>query len=225
MSDGAVARGRLGLYGKLPAKRDFVSMGLPWAVVDPVERWLQSAVASARDAYGADWQDVYLTAPIWNFWIGPRVLDQAVQGALAPSVDKVGRMFPLAIVYVHEAKAVVTPPILRRDDAWYRRAAAALLLCLDDESIDLDRLLAGVPAPQPSVDPDDDGPLTMIGGEDTDAGALFDEIRDRDHQRACARRSYWWTEGRTGEGPAVHVCDGLPKPAVYSTMLMGSSRE
>src|SRR5690606_31180273 len=55
-----------GLFGKLPQKRDFVALGVPRAVLEPFETWLQSAVAASRSDLGLGWQERYLVAPIWR---------------------------------------------------------------------------------------------------------------------------------------------------------------
>ena len=86
-----------GLFGKLPQKRDFVSVNLPLAVLNPFETWLQSAVAASRSEIGRGWEDYYLVAPIWRFWLGREIFGTVCAGALMPSVDQVGRYFPLAI--------------------------------------------------------------------------------------------------------------------------------
>src|SRR5436190_512470 len=44
------------------------------------------------------WLDTYLTSPIWRFVLAPGVCDnRAWAGVLMPSVDRVGRHFPLTI--------------------------------------------------------------------------------------------------------------------------------
>ena len=91
-----------GVFGKLPQKRDFIALNLPRTVLEPFETWLQSAVAASRSELGAAWQELYLVSPIWRFWIGGEIFGVACAGALIPSVDKVGRFFPLAILYCAE---------------------------------------------------------------------------------------------------------------------------
>ena len=59
-----------GLFGKLPVKRDFVAINLPRGLLTLWENWLQASVAASREVLGRDWQDTFLTAPIWRFWLG-----------------------------------------------------------------------------------------------------------------------------------------------------------
>ena len=224
MSTAATRRGHIGLYGKLPSKRDFVSLGLPRTIVEPWERWLQSGVAHARDALGTEWEDAYLTAPIWNFWVGERVLDHALQGAIVPSVDRVGRMFPLAVAYAFPKGESIEAPVVTVDAAWFRQVGAALMLCLEEDEIRIDDLLSRLEPPSGAVGASGDA-LTFAGEGHACAGALLRDNAPYDHAQASARRSYWWTDGREGEGPCVHMSDGLPRPDFFAFMLTGDGHE
>ena len=76
-----------GLFGKLPQKRDFISFGIPGDILQPLETWLQSAVAASRSELGRGWEELYLVAPIWRFWIGADVFGRQ----LRRRADAVGR--------------------------------------------------------------------------------------------------------------------------------------
>ena len=87
-------------------------------------RPLRRAAAKLWRAHG---RKLYLVSPIWRFWIGSDIFGVSCAGALIPSVDKVGRFFPLAILYCADDRArhrcaAVRPArrVVRRD----RRAAA-----------------------------------------------------------------------------------------------------
>jgi type VI secretion system protein ImpM len=82
---------RCGLFGKLPAKRDFVALQAPRAFLAVWEKWLQAGVSASRAELGADWQALFLRAPIWRFWLGAELAGAPVLGAFMPSVDGVGR--------------------------------------------------------------------------------------------------------------------------------------
>ena len=88
-----------GWYGKLPAVGDFASRRLPPAVLARCDAWLSAGLSASQRALGADWLDLYLTAPVWRFACAPGVVaDEAWLGVLMPSVDRVGRYFPLLLV-------------------------------------------------------------------------------------------------------------------------------
>jgi type VI secretion system protein ImpM len=141
-----------GLFGKLPQKRDFLSIGLSSAVLHPLENWLQSAVAASRNDIGRQWQDYYLVAPVWRFWLGPEIVGTACAGALMPSVDQVGRYFPLTIVYVAGPGEALPPPYLDPADRWYQMIEARLLSVLSmHDQADVTNLLGGLLAPTDPV--------------------------------------------------------------------------
>lgn len=90
--------GGFGYYGKIPTQGDFLRRGLSPAFVEPWDRWLQELLLSGRETLGAGWQDAYFSAPIWRFAL-PKGLcgGAAVAGVVMPSVDRVGRQFPLTL--------------------------------------------------------------------------------------------------------------------------------
>jgi type VI secretion system protein ImpM len=90
----------VGLYGKLPTHGDFLRRRVADEFVTPWDHWLQHAIADSRAVLGDQWLSIYLTSPIWRFALGPNVCGPApVAGLLLPSVDRVGRYFPLTLVW------------------------------------------------------------------------------------------------------------------------------
>ena len=57
----------VGFYGKLPARGDFVRIGLPRDFIDPWDAWLQSVLAGSRALMGEAWLPAFLEAPVWRF--------------------------------------------------------------------------------------------------------------------------------------------------------------
>lgn len=93
--------GAQGFFGKLPARGDFVTRGLPNRFLDAWEVWVARAIAASRELLDQDWDTAWMVAPIWRFCLpagacGP---DPAV-GLMMPSVDRVGRCYPLMIATV-----------------------------------------------------------------------------------------------------------------------------
>lgn len=98
--------GGVGLYGKLPARGDFVRLGLPGDFVAAWDDWLARAIAASRAQMGADWLGAFLEAPVWRFALAPGLCGaQAASGVWLPSVDRVGRYFPLTLVAMLPAVA------------------------------------------------------------------------------------------------------------------------
>jgi type VI secretion system protein ImpM len=87
-----------GWYGKIPALGDFAMRRLPTDFVNIWDAWLQDALAASRSTLRERWQNLYLNSPIWHFALLPGVCGNSCwAGVLMPSIDKVGRHFPLTI--------------------------------------------------------------------------------------------------------------------------------
>jgi type VI secretion system protein ImpM len=92
-----------GWYGKLPSLGDFASRRLDADAVSLWDDWLSTAMVGLREAAQADWLASYLRAPRWQFVLLPAALPAGCDpggaaGILMPSVDRVGRYFPLLIL-------------------------------------------------------------------------------------------------------------------------------
>jgi type VI secretion system protein ImpM len=92
-----------GWYGKLPTLGDFASRRLEGDFIEPWDLWLGEGLAAQREVLGAEWLDAYLRSPVWRFVLMPGALPGlqqpgALAGVLMPSVDRVGRYFPLTLV-------------------------------------------------------------------------------------------------------------------------------
>ena len=138
---------RLGFVGKLPARGDFVARGLPRGFTEPWDVWLAEAISGSRTVLGESWVPAWLEAPIWRFALpagqcGP----DAVAGVLLPSVDRIGRHWPLTIAAVLPRFPGTPQP----DAAWIEALeAAGLEAVLSDVAPErLEALLATAP---PSV--------------------------------------------------------------------------
>jgi type VI secretion system protein ImpM len=93
-----------GLFGKLPDHRDFVRRALPEGFVGPWDAWLSAALAASRARLGEEWLAAFLEAPVWRFALAAGVCGpRGAAGVLAPSVDAVGRHFPLTLAALTDA--------------------------------------------------------------------------------------------------------------------------
>src|SRR5262245_52262070 len=122
---------RCGLYGKLPSKRDFVAIGTPRALLDVWEPWMQAGISASRVELGGGWKQAFLTAPIWRFWLGAQICGKTVLGAFMPSLDGVGRYFPLTLFACPDEGGAIPPPELDPHDAWFAAAEEFLLATLE----------------------------------------------------------------------------------------------
>ena len=87
-----------GFYGKLPALGDFVTRNMQRDVSRRVDQWMRDGMNHSRSLNDA-WLDAYLVAPVWCFFAGAGVWGNTpCCGLLMPSVDRVGRYFPLFVM-------------------------------------------------------------------------------------------------------------------------------
>ena len=96
--------------GSFRAKRDFVALSAPRAFLDVWEPWLQGGISASRLSSASGWQQAFLRAPIWRFWLGADICGATVAGAFMPSVDGVGRYFPLTVFACAEPGIAIPPP-------------------------------------------------------------------------------------------------------------------
>lgn len=83
------------LFGKMPAHGDFVARGLAGEERQALDDWLSAQMVAVRETLGEDFAERFDVAPPWCFtWAEERGW---TAGALAPSVDGVGRRFPLMV--------------------------------------------------------------------------------------------------------------------------------
>ena len=86
----------------------------------------QAATNSAQE-----WQNAFLTAPVWRFWLGADISGATVAGAIMPSLDGVGRYYPLTLLVVADPSHSIPPPDFDAQDPWFAAAEEFLLATLD----------------------------------------------------------------------------------------------
>ena len=88
-----------GAFGKMPALGDFFRLGVAPDFAPPWDGWLQATLLTAAQVLGDRFEDCYMSAPIWRFALPPGVAgNQGLVGVLMPSIDRVGRRFPLTLL-------------------------------------------------------------------------------------------------------------------------------
>ncbi|MHC2336556.1 type VI secretion system-associated protein TagF [Bradyrhizobium sp. USDA 4454] len=220
---------RCGLFGKIGAKRDFIAIATPRSFLEAWEPWVQASISASRHQLGPAWQQAFLTAPVWRFWLGAAICGTAVTGAIMPSLDGVGRYYPLTLHAVTDADAALPPPHIDSQDEWFGQVETFLLSTLDRaatfEQISdaLDRLvpprLRTSATDGRSIVSLGDGALGMVPAGD-EFSASFGTLCGANPQ-IYAAASFWWTAGGEGFSPIALCCRGLPDPFHYSTLLTG----
>lgn len=181
-----------GWWGKLPGAGDFSHRRLPEAARAGLDEWLQAELAELRARHVA-WQSAYLSAPLWCFALGPGVLTpEPWLGVLMPSVDRVGRYFPLVIV---QGVRAAMQEGGHSAAGWWRGAAEAALQALEQDQgpEELDRGLAARFAAAPA--PDERSPAVAL---------------------PPPGRSHWHSDRGLG---APLVCAGWPRGAHFDLLF------
>jgi type VI secretion system protein ImpM len=219
-----------GLFGKLPAKRDFIGANASRRFLDVWEPWLQAGVATSKQMLGSAWTEAYNSAPIWRFWLGVDFCGEATIGAFMPSVDGVGRSFPLA-VFASEGADSLAPPELDPNDEWCEAAESILLAALEPGAL-LETIADRVAAMRPPALRPRSGAVAGLmelpeGGVlardiDRRVSLAFLAARRFGHRRAFASQSFWWTIGGQGFSPLALSHVGLPPAVRFADMLTGA---
>lgn len=205
----------IGWYGKLPTAGDFLSRRLPGSFVQTWDHWLQRGLAQGRDRFGPQWQELYLTFPVWRFLLPPGAVDgQAWCGTLLPSIDRVGRCFPLTICRPLESHQRPGLIALDRELEAFARAG---LEGVDGASIeDFDKLVCAivpgadavgdtVPALEEFTDRFASGQWRLHAPLD----AVLMQSAERLIQACLGRRSLWWIPAADGSAGTMRL-ENLP---------------
>ena len=235
LNDPQPSVGVAGYFGKMPVRGDFLSRGLPREFVEPWDDWLQLALGQSHDQFSDGWLEIYLTSPLWHFALAPAVCGDAPwAGVLMPSVDEVGRYFPLTIAAPVKAGTNVTT-LLSVAQPWFARVEELARSCLEDgfDLAGFDRAIQDLESPsgETVVDsgPEEDGPvddrllnawrygLTSPAQLMSDCPTLVQELMGR----LFFTYSLWWTAGSARVASTLLICQGLPPPEGYAAMLDG----
>jgi type VI secretion system protein ImpM len=230
----------VGLYGKLPSHGDFLSRRVSDAFADAWDEWLRECLAASRAALGDRWLDVYLTSPAWRFVCGPDACGpSAILGLMAPSVDRVGRYFPLTLVA--ELPEYVSPIAAATEaEVFFDRAERLVIETLAADEIDFDafdddvaqlgELLAPLRVPPPvviaagavSVFRDPSQAWQMPIGSSDQLASVFGQLLSLQLGAAYSPLTLWWTEGSALVDPRCLITRGLPPSDAFSALLDGS---
>jgi type VI secretion system protein ImpM len=216
-----------GFFGKIPSHGDFITRDLPRSFLDVWDAWLQSCIAQSKAQLGDGWLDVYLTSPIWRFGLMPGLCGpQITAGILMPSVDRVGRYFPLTIA-TSPAGAVNPLQLPGFADRWFDEAEAIALRALDDDRFEATAMHDALKAiGDVAVEAQRTETAATMGGAwslillGPHAGTLAAAFAHALTQRQAAAYSLWWTAG--AQTPAALLVAGLPEPSCFVDLLQGA---
>ena len=211
-----------GWYGKLPSLGDFASRRLPTEFTGTWDAWLQKVLQATRVALGEGWLDCYLTTPIWRFVLLPGLVGTSGwAGVVMPSVDRVGRHFPLTVAVALPSYAAAAQAVFEGAN-WFAALEDAALDALDPTRgpDDLDHALAdrGFTPPRTA---DLGGSLGAVRPlPSVEAFELLAKVEAiRAWEVHTGWRGLWWTRGRVDGDPLMLGCPGLPTAEEFGWIL------
>ncbi|HEY1305489.1 MAG TPA: type VI secretion system-associated protein TagF [Vicinamibacterales bacterium] len=228
----------IGFYGKLPSHGDFLRRRVTDAFVGVWDGWLQECIAASRSTLGDRWLDVYLTSPAWRFACAAGACGPApVVGVMVPSVDRVGRYFPLTIVAQLPLDASAFAAT--KADGFFERVERLVIDTLGADVVDFDRFdeqlmmlgqdleLLSPPivqldgAASEVLDTHHDAWQLPIGSA-SNLGSTLEQLMTRRLSAIYDPLVLWWTDGSTKVEPSCLITKGLPHPDSFSALLDGS---
>lgn len=226
---GAADGGVPGWYGKLPMLGDFASRRLSAPFVAACDAWLAEGVAASRQQLGEQWLDSYLTAPLWRFAWAPGVVDDGWWfGVLMPSVDSVGRYFPLLVALPLPAVPADASALAALDALYEGMGRAALdnlqpRASLDDFELALAQAGCGgiaqeaaLPAAQHLPGRNRHASLAALS-----PSRWATSLQVQALSLHLAGHSLWWPQASAGGEHSLSIGPGLPPPAQFSELLLG----
>lgn len=231
--------GSTGFYGKLPGYGDFIERNLPRPFIEQWDPWLQRCVQISQQMLGEHWLDCYLTAPIWRFALSSGCVDgNAWMGLVIPSVDRVGRYFPLTLTQPIPAGHSIACALCH-NASWFGQLESIALACLNesptvDAVVDvLQQLEAPALHPWHNQSQVHGNNFSILASAGADMPAGNSDMSSRQslllaegllRQRA-ASFSLWYSLGGEGSPNTLLSCEGMPAPQGFSALLTGQWQE
>lgn len=220
-----------GLFGKIPQQADFITHHLPESFTEYWHKWLQSSISISQEQMGDNWLQKYLISPIWHFAIMPDIAHtNAIVGAVIPSVDEIGRYFPLTIA--HTGSHNIWSAYLYGDE-WYNTVEKIALMPLADETTysQLIGELESLPLPETRSIPrymSQYSAHTFKGNQsvkqqpDQSKNDLALSLLPQAYQQRYGNHSLWWTKGSETINACLCISTNLPDPGQFAAMLDGN---
>ena len=213
--------GTPGWYGKLPSTGDFASRRLSHGLIEAWDGWLAQEIGELRQQYPDQWLQAYLDSPTWRFVLGAGMLGEEqtwpMAGVLMPSIDRVGRYFPLTVAQVLAAEQSLADIVCGPDD-WFEQTETLLLDTLEpDARFEVfEAAVQGYVARAPGTAPIEHfAGLQRLAATQPDGRALALAAC------ACEGASLWWGRGSERIAAGLMRCSGLPQSSEFGRFLLG----
>jgi type VI secretion system protein ImpM len=228
----------VGFYGKLPCRGDFLQRRAPQEFVDVWDAWLQEGLHESRQRLQEAWLNTYLTGSVWRFVLSAGICGSAAYaGVLVPSVDRVGRYFPLTVIAQLTAEDCPLT-VACGMSAWFETAETLAIEAVAAEALDFDTFDEQVALLRDQLDMDAAVESSQLTGflrdfpgdatrwhvplrtVDSLQGAI-NVFAWREMSRALQPLALWWTQGSGAVAPSWLATRGLPEAQASVAMLTG----
>jgi len=223
-----------GFYGKLPVRGDFLSRRLPGEFVSAWDVWLQHAINTSREQLGDQWLEIYLTSPIWRFVLNGGLCGRnRWAGLMMPSVDSVGRYFPLTVA-VQIPQSIQLAVVLGTASKWFDEVGNLVLSALESDLDveEFDNALRQLDFPNQRIagsvannDKNNSGygkasfHITLHDTEEISLG--LNRLSCKVLDAFMPSYSLWNSVASKGMNAELIACEGLPAIETYVALLRG----
>ena len=225
---------RAAWFGKLPGLGDFVGRRMPHAFGSDWDHWLRSGLEQLRNEAPLDWEQRFVQSQLWFFVAPALVTGKPTCGVVAPSIDRVGRYYPITIL----AMADETDGVFAADADLALFFAAARAAVIDARRLPLsaegmDARLADLvwpfvgkaDPPKNSLISDLLADLNAASEWSTQSAAVtLPSLPWRDLVAKGSETSVWWVSP-TAQGPYQEVVHhGAFHRSLFSRLFQGAGR-
>ena len=223
---------QVGVSGKVFTHGDFIDRNLPESFLSPWNHWLQTGIALSQEQLGSEWLQKYLNAPIWRFALSGNICgEQSAIGVMIPSVDRVGRYFPLTLVALGNFSALTA---LQVEGVWFQKVEELLLTALQEgfhfENFlknlnSLPKLTCSLQTPANLSHSTQGKMMVALEGEQPFSSEHCQQTLDLLLRAQYGAYSIWATRGSQVVSPVSLVCEGLPSTYSIPSLYDGNWKE
>jgi type VI secretion system protein ImpM len=222
-----------GWFGKIASLGDFAHRRLSPATVQALDQWLSACLQTSQAVLGQRWLNLYLGSPVWRFAWAPGVLGAHWWfGVLMPSVDNVGRYFPLLIT-LNTDEPPRTTYELQQLEQWFAHmthiALGTLLVGSTVEQLEAELARAPqLPHPiqrasalyGPAAQSSHHTRQSLAG--DAPLALCLEQMAINDTLQRLQGCSVWWPVPASGGNSSLSSTKGLPDAHAYTRLLDGT---
>lgn len=233
---------RLGCFGKIRNCGDFISRHMPHAIEQNFTQWLEAGLTETKERFQQQWLEYFLTSPVWNFILDDPDSRQMIVGTMMPSMDKVGRYYPLTVLQTvnHDGDLdiglldeVETLMLSTLDKNVEQEQFVQALDQLNEDSESKNgakgQLQGYIPFSQLRAvfNNNDQAIKEIVGKLWPDQNRLISTAKEvlnlytHESETSGKPSSIWWTKGSEHMRPTVLLCQGFPPIAGIHATLDG----